>query len=351
MELFQWTLSWEYLRTQIRILSKFDVPEAASLEILGLDPSGPMPRPSARISADQVLKVFNAAEAALNDPNIGLKVGNHFRVSGFGDTGGIFTHCENMRDVCDHNARYQPLAIDMARIWFSDDKDPQTGEKVYAHNYALYDHGGAADPDSYKHLIDLVFGAYGTAFRWLSWGSAKELQGINFQYARPRDADIYQTIFNCPVHFGQSHNALILDEDVALATISTFDPVKRAQMVARLDAILNAAIASESFASALSSTIRNQITLGRITRPLVISAMGLSQSRFAEALTSAGLSYKSEVNRVRKQMIEELLMTDKSFTEIAQTLGYNDQAAFNKAFTRLYGTSPTAFRAARASAS
>ena len=288
--------------------------------------------------------MFKAAETALGDPNIGLKVGYQFRVSKFGDTGRIFTQCENIRDVSQHNARYQPLAIDMAKIWFSDEIDPDSGEILYSHNYALKDHPSIIDPDQYKHLIDLVFGAYGTAFRWLSWASAKELKSAWFQYSEPADIDIYKTVFNCPLRFGQNYNALQLHKDAALSTISTFDPVKRAQLVSRLDGLMNASVSAESFIAALSSTIRQKISQGRLNREDVVKAMGLSKSQFDGSLIKAGISYKDVVSRVRKNMIEELFNTEKSLTEIAQILGYNDQAAFNKAFRRLYDMSPSQFR-------
>ncbi len=341
---FRWTLSWEYLRSQIKILSDLGFPEEKSLAALGFTSESNTPRATERISAEQALKVFEAAEQELGDPNIGLKVGYQFRVSQFGDTGRIFTQCENIRDVSVNNARYQPIAIDMAKIWFSEDKSSETGHQEYAHNYALYDHVSATDPNKFKHLIDLVFGAYGTAFRWLSWASAKELQGVRFQYDEPQDASVYQTVFNCPVQFGQPHNSVIFNEDVANARIATYDPVKRTQMIARLDNVLKLSQAAESFSEALLATIRQQISLGRLTKPLVIEAMGLSNGSFARSLKAAGTSYKDEVNRVRRRMIEDLLNTDQTFTEIAQAMGYSDQAAFNKAFDRLYGMTPSRYR-------
>ncbi len=345
---FKWTLSWEYVQSQVAILVDMGFDVARAYDLVGINTNGHAPRRGERISAERLLPLFSAAEQDFDDCNIGLKVGNRFRVSHFGETGRIFTQCENIRDVSQKNARYQPLALDMARIWFSEDTDPVTEEKKYAHNYELYDHPSVEDANTYKHLIDLVFGAYGTAFRWLSWGSAKELKGVSFQYSEPPNTRDYSEIFNCPIRFDEPHNAIWIDEDVAFATISTYDAVKRAQMISRLDAMLDQSLAATSFADALSKTIRRQITQGRLTRPLVAEALGLSASKFSEALKSSGVTYKEEVDRVRRDMIEDLIASGASFTEMAQALGYNDQAAFNKAFQRLYGVSPTQYKASLA---
>ena len=345
MSVFRWTMSWAYLKAKIGLLAEFGFPEQESLAILNIGLNASDLRYSDRIPAEKALAIFKAAEQATGRENIGLEAGYKFRVSSFGDTGQIFTQCESIKDVSRHNARYQTLAIDMAKIWFSETPHPDTGETEYTHNYELYDHKSAHDPDTYKHMIDIVFGAYGTAFRWLSWASAKELQAVCFQYAEPKDTEIYQTVFNCPVYFNQPHNMMKFDEDAALATISTFDPVKRAQLVARLDGVLDSAVAAESFFDALSKTLRQKMSQGRITRTLVADALGMSDSKFADALKTAGISYKSVLDRERKHMIQELMATEATLTEIAQSLGYNDQAAFNKAFQRLFGMSPSAYRA------
>ncbi len=344
MSVFPWTMSWAYLKAKITLLAEMGFPEDNSMAILGLENGAPLPRSTDRIPVEKALAIFKTAEQATGRENIGLEAGYKFRVSEYGDTGGIFTHCENIKDVSKHNTRYQPLTIDMAKIWFSETPNPETGETEYIHNYALYDHDSVSDPNRYKHLIDIVFGAYGTAFRWLSWASAKELKAVCFQYKEPKDTEIYRTAFNCPVYFDQPHNMLKFDEDAALATMSTFDPVKRAQLVARLDAVLDSSVAAESFTEALSKTLRQKMSQGRITRSLIADALGMSDSKFAEALKTAGISYKETLDQERRSMIQELMATDTSLTEIAQSLGYNDQAAFNKAFQRLFGMSPSAYR-------
>ena len=56
------------------------------------------------------------------------------------------------------------------------------------------------------------------------------------------------------------------------------------------------------------------------------------------------IKYRDFLEEVRKDLFIEKHNSGMSFTQIALDLGYNDQAAFTKAFKRWHGMSPTAFK-------
>lgn len=74
---------------------------------------------------------------------------------------------------------------------------------------------------------------------------------------------------------------------------------------------------------------------------------GLGVRNFQRRLREAGLSYRQAVELARRRRAEALLAeTDLSVTEIALALGYADHAGFTRAFTRVAGMPPSAFRKA-----
>lgn len=84
----------------------------------------------------------------------------------------------------------------------------------------------------------------------------------------------------------------------------------------------------------------------RLTVESLASAAGMSRSgfalRFKEKLGQAPLDY---LTRWRMYRAGQLLRhTDKPLVEIAESVGYESEAAFNKAFRRTTGTAPGAYR-------
>ena len=86
-------------------------------------------------------------------------------------------------------------------------------------------------------------------------------------------------------------------------------------------------------------------TPGSVTETDVASAMFVSKRTLARRLAAEGSSY----HNVREQLLSELARrhlreSRLSVEAVATLLGYNDAAAFRKAFRRWYGQSPKAFR-------
>ena len=87
-------------------------------------------------------------------------------------------------------------------------------------------------------------------------------------------------------------------------------------------------------------------TPGSVTETDVASAMFISKRTLARRLGAEGSSYR----QVREQLLSELARrhlreSALSVEAVATLLGYNDAAAFRKAFRRWYNQSPKAFRA------
>lgn len=85
----------------------------------------------------------------------------------------------------------------------------------------------------------------------------------------------------------------------------------------------------------------------------VASAVGMSKfwlsHRFREAM---GITFRDYLTRVRLERAKALLETgDASITEVAQMVGFGDLPRFDKLFKRHTGTTPSAYRSQRRTAS
>lgn len=332
------TVSLQYAVAQLIILEEFGFPKQKAMEILDID-ADISPPSSSRIAARKLNDVFSNAADHMDDPLIALRVGYGFRVGNFEDTGKVYSFCKNLTEVLKINALYQPLAVDIGHITTCVETDSSTNEKRYFLDYAPY----CSKLKDSEHILMLVFGAYGTAFRWLTWSSAKELKGVYLQLPPPKTNNLHRMIFQCPVYFDQPYNRIEFDEDSMTAPLSTHDPVRKAQYIATLDKLLSADKAQASFLTSLRTTVENNLSSGRSSMQSIAGALGITKSKLQQSLKEHDIKYRDYLDNIRKDLFAEKYRLGKPFIEIALELGYNDQAAFSKAFKRWHGVSPTEF--------
>ena len=79
----------------------------------------------------------------------------------------------------------------------------------------------------------------------------------------------------------------------------------------------------------------------------VARRLALSERTLHRRLSDRGVSYKSLVETTRRHLGENLLRDGRyTVSEVAFLTGFSEQSAFNRAFKRWTGQTPTAFRKA-----
>lgn len=129
-----------------------------------------------------------------------------------------------------------------------------------------------------------------------------------------------------------THSVLLLRVSTSPSSAAGRRPATRA---ARL------AIFTEA-AEILAKEAARPITLEEVAQRIATSPRQL-QRVFTE---HAGQGFRSYLRQLRLTNAAELLVgTDLSVGEIADAVGYGDASQFTKAFRRVYGTSPSRYRA------
>ncbi len=334
------TMSLPYLAIQIEALESYGFPKSKALGILGINPAR-LNEAQRRIDVKSVESLFESAEAHLGDPHIGLRIGLKFRIPTFGQTGAIYAYCNNIKHVIEVNSRYQRLAIDVGDISYCQEKDGK--EQRHFLQLTPYYEG----PAYYKHIYGMIAGAYISAFQWLGWSAGKDVKSAYFPWPQPKDMTIYDEIYNCGVFFSQPQMRVEFHPECIDMQLSMANPEKLAQASSILEGLLQSSSASESFQQAVEMTIRTALGLGVISHGTLAKRMNMSERELRQKLKKEGLSYRHMLDDVRKELFQEMFSTAANFSAISQELGYNDQAAFNRAFKRWYGMSPTAYSKAQ----
>lgn len=84
---------------------------------------------------------------------------------------------------------------------------------------------------------------------------------------------------------------------------------------------------------------------GMVNQALVASELGMSERSLRRALAQEGQSFHDLLGECRRSVgLAHLVRHGRQFGEIALLLGYSDQTAFSRAFSRWYGMSPRELR-------
>ena len=323
------SMSCRYFSTQLKALNKRGYPAEAALKILGLNQTQ-FEHAQRRVPVKDVEAVYEDAAEVLDDPFIALRVGRDFRVPNYAQTGSIYGYCKDLSNIMDMNSKYQKLSIDAAQI----SHDIEKGRHFLT--LTPYDAVPAA-----PHTLMMIMGAYASTFQWLTWVTNKGIKAAYFTGPTPKNTDIFIDIFRCPLHFGQKKMRIEFFEDTIHIPLPTSNPEKLAAIIAKLDAVIETQNTSESFSYAVQSATRAALNLGSVNLAIVAKRLDISERQLRQKLKSIDQTFRDILETERKEAFERLYKEGENFAVIAQSLGYNDQSAFNRAFKRWHGMSPS----------
>jgi AraC-like DNA-binding protein len=313
-------------------LASFGFAEQDSLNVLKISKNSLQDKYT-RFSVNVLTALYKSAATALDDPEISLRTGFQFRVSTFEQTGNIYTVCDNIRQVVHMNSLYQRMAIyagDVSLVC-----DEKNGKNCFLNFSSFYE-----DTPHNRHITNVIFGAYGTAFRWLNWGSGKGLKAVHLRQAEPENITLFDKVFDCPVNFGAAHNRLEFFPEHLDLEFPTRNPAKRAQFESQLKYAMGKTAKKESVLATIRVKLIEQMSLGRVDFASLADAMSLTEKDLRSQLKDVGSNFRSELDAARIEVFKQCIHRNESFVQIAQQLCYNDQAAFSRAFKRWYGVAP-----------
>lgn len=168
---------------------------------------------------------------------------------------------------------------------------------------------------------------------------------VAFAHPAPRDIDPYEHFFGTAnIRFEAGENRLTFDDRVRTLPIGLADPrvyeALTSQFVTPTDAT------TRSLLDRLSETIETELARGTPQIEEVAKSLGVSVRTLQRRLAEQNSSFLREIERVRELAARQYVKQDTlNFGEIAARLGYADTSAFNRAFKRWTGRTPTEFRA------
>jgi len=170
---------------------------------------------------------------------------------------------------------------------------------------------------------------------------------VRFSHARPRDTDLHDRLFGCPVEFDAERCEILFDKallagplrDNAAALAPTMDQFLQHQI-----GLLPRYNPSVSTSTALA--IRTVLGAGICSKDFIARSLRTSPRKLQRLLTQESTTYEDILDTVRKSTACQLLTeTPAPISTIAGMLEFASSAAMTLAVRRWTGMTPSAFRA------
>jgi len=166
----------------------------------------------------------------------------------------------------------------------------------------------------------------------------------DFARPRPPNAERWAALLGCAVRFGRPRTALRIPRAVFSLPLDTADQHLASAMRALLGMRRERAPA---LAPALRAHLKARLEGRRHSAQSSARALGVSLRTLQRQLMDQGLSFRGVLDEVRMERAELLLAdTPSRVSEVAQELGFAEQASFTRAFRRWTGMTPQAWRRA-----
>jgi AraC-like DNA-binding protein len=198
-----------------------------------------------------------------------------------------------------------------------------------------------------RHFVEHFFALLVTRARQLA-EQGLTLLHARFVHAAPGNTTEHARIFGPAVEFGARENEIVVDRARLSVPLRTANPALLEPLEAAAASVLRRA--DEDIVARTRAVVPEVLKAGEPGLMAVARRLGIGARTLQRRLGQQGGSYASIVDDVRRDLAQrEVAAGDKSFGEIAFLLGFSQASAFDRAFRRWTGSTPSAYRRARRS--
>ncbi len=174
--------------------------------------------------------------------------------------------------------------------------------------------------------------------RWVLNDNLSQVS-LQFSHAPLSSKEDYASYLGIPMQFKQPKTALFLNLSHAQTPLHSADREFHQLLLNKLRQIQQRR--SSSVADQVRIAIHEQLPTAVLTKARVADTLGFSEKTLDRRLAAENTSFMALVTDTRKELARYYL-SDSHYRldDIAQRLGYNDRAAFSKAYKKWTGKSP-----------
>jgi AraC-like DNA-binding protein len=321
-----------WVRSIVDMLAAEGLDVRALLAAAGIDPVT-LDTPGARVSTEQISRLWEVAVEQSGNPAIGLAQHEVARPASFDVVGYAMMSCADLRAAFERLIRYMLILSDALTMTLSKEHGG------YRMAFELFGGSRSVPRQRIEFIVVTLIG-------FCRWVSGREVHALAIELPYPAPADLapYRAAFRCPVSFDAPATNLLFAHSDLTAPLPTSNP---------LLAELHERFAGEylrHFDHAQTSHRARELIIRRLPdgeprRNEVAGALCMSERTLQRRLEEEATSFLQLLDDTRRELAEQYLgRLHLSLAQAAYLLGFADQTSFFRACKRWFDLSPGQYR-------
>lgn len=168
---------------------------------------------------------------------------------------------------------------------------------------------------------------------------------VQFEHKPPGETSEHARVFGAPVSFGHPANAFVVEPEFCQRQIPAADARLYPILRRYLDRILDELPPEDGLLTSARRAIGDLMRQGEPKLGPVANKLAIGPRTLQRRLKERGADFKALVDDTRRRFSLRYLQDRKNtLTEVAYLLGYSEVSAFNRAFKRWTGSTPSDYR-------
>lgn len=285
------------------------------------------------IGSHQVIQLLAVAAERLRCPDLGMRVASHQGISMLGLLGTLLCAEPNVQAAFAAAQRYIALH-NKAEHW----RLQHHGNRVYVQRIEHF--YGAEQAQQYR---EMAVAACARLAREMCAGADVRPLRVEFSHSPVAAEKSYRQHFGCEVLFNQERDCLVFAESIMALPVKPLSSQAQARIDTYLRELVNGL--DDNLEMQVRTLITQTVGLHLHSLEHIAALLGLHPRTLQRRLRAEQLSFKQLVLAVKMQLASwHLHASTMDLTRLADVLGYNDLAAFSRAFKTHHGLAPSRWR-------
>jgi AraC-like DNA-binding protein len=289
--------------------------------------------PHARVPHALFLRAWQELPPLSGDPAFGLHAAEVMSGLPFDLIDYICAQVPTLREAIGRILRYQRLIHDDVELAL----DVAEGEAQLTMRLR-------AEPCAPRHFSEYVIAIWALRARAFI-GPVFTLRRASFQHGPPADVEPHRRLFRAPLDFRAPRNGLTFSAELLDAPVLSADPALGVLLDRHATELLERLPPRDSLVHRVRAHLLRALPGELPAIEATARALGASVRTLQRALRSEGTTYQQVGDEVRRDLsLGYLRDAQRTISEVAFLLGFNEVAAFTRAFRRWTGEVPSAYR-------
>lgn len=305
------------------------------LNTAGIDPDA-LASPDNRISYAAMISLLEDCARGLDCPDFGLRLSRYQDIDILGPAAMIAHYSDTVADSLKAVATYLHVHTSGAAVQLV-----QENESLSSLTFEVLIPG----LHHKRQINELSIGIGQSLLEMLITPGFRCVE-VRFTHRRPAELRPLHRRLGRRLSFGHSVNALTFGSEYLNDVVPTANREFRDIALSYVRVNLNAD--SDNPLRRIVLLVHQLLPTGKCSLQAVSDILGTHPRTLQRELRQQNIDFRSIVDRARRELVADYLVnTDASLTQVADMLGYGDQAAFNNAFKRWFGMPPGRWRSER----